>query len=131
MVRTITLKYPGRCRDCGADLAVGEKAKWYGRGKVYGLNCHEKSGGGADLTIEYSNEYHWYTVYEFGVFPRSSVLSGQTMKSFKETFDTVEEAQKAYPNAQVGYRDPMNTFNHLPGEEMTEGGYNDPYENDW
>ena len=53
------------------------------------------------------------------------------MKSYRDSFDTQEEAEKAYPQAAVGYRDPMNTFNHLPDEEMTEGGYNDPYEDDW
>ena len=72
-----------------------------------------------DFTIEFSDEYGWYTVYEFGVFPRSSVLAGQTMKTHRGSFDTVEEAQTAYPHATVGYRDPNNTFNHLPGWEMT------------
>ena len=85
----------------------------------------------SDWTIEYSNEYKWYSVYEFGVYPRSSVLAGQTMKSYRDSFATQEEAEKAYPPAAVGYRAPMNTFNHLPDEEMTEGGYNDPYEDDW
>jgi len=72
-----------------------------------------------DLTIEFSDEYKWYTVYEFGVFPRSSVLAGQTMKTHRGSFDTVEEAQTAYPHATVGYRDPHNTFNHLPDYEMS------------
>jgi hypothetical protein len=42
MAKTITLKFEGKCADpnCGAVLAVGTKAKWYGRGKVYGLDCH-------------------------------------------------------------------------------------------
>ena len=71
-----------------------------------------------DFSIEFSNEYRWYSVYEFGVFPRSSVMAGQTMKSFRDSFDTLEEAQKAYPHAEVGYRDPNNTFNHLPDWEM-------------
>ena len=43
MAKTITLKFEGKCadRNCGAILPVGTKAKWYGRGKVYGLSCHE------------------------------------------------------------------------------------------
>ena len=45
-----------------------------------------------DFTIEFSDEYGWYSVYEFGVFPRSSVLAGQTMKTHRGSFDTVEEA---------------------------------------
>ena len=42
MAKTITLKYQGRCADCGAVLPVGTKALWYGRGRVYGLDCHER-----------------------------------------------------------------------------------------
>ena len=38
--KRITLKYPGTCKDCGADLPKGTTAKWYGRGRVYGLTCH-------------------------------------------------------------------------------------------
>ena len=48
-----------------------------------------------DFTIEFSDEYGWYSVYEFGVFPRSSVLAGQTMKTHRGSFDTLEEAQKS------------------------------------
>ena len=42
MAKTITLKYDGTCRDCGAALAAGTKARWYGRGRVYGTECHEQ-----------------------------------------------------------------------------------------
>jgi len=41
-MKIITLKFAGRCADCGADLPVGSKAKWCGRGRVYGIGCHEK-----------------------------------------------------------------------------------------
>jgi hypothetical protein len=41
MARTITLKFPGKCADCGAALEVGASAVWYGRGRVYGRGCHE------------------------------------------------------------------------------------------
>jgi len=37
MARTITLKFPGTCADCGTKLAAGELARWYGRGRVYGI----------------------------------------------------------------------------------------------
>ena len=72
-----------------------------------------------DLTIEYDSQYKWFSLYEFGIYPRGSVLEGQQMKTFKGHYDTVEEAMKANPRATVGYRDPQNTFNHLPSEEMT------------
>ena len=38
--RVITLRYAATCRDCGAHLPVGSRARYYGRGKVYGVNCH-------------------------------------------------------------------------------------------
>lgn len=41
--KTITLKYAAKCRDCGAELSPGTTARWYGRGRVYGLTCHEDS----------------------------------------------------------------------------------------
>jgi hypothetical protein len=42
MARTITLKYEANCKDCGAHLAAGTLARYYGRGKVYGTDCHEQ-----------------------------------------------------------------------------------------
>lgn len=48
MIKTIVLKYAGTCADsdCRAILPVGSRAQWYGRGKVYGLECHEAPNGG-------------------------------------------------------------------------------------
>ncbi len=42
MARTITLKYDATCKDCGTEIAAGETARWYGRGRVYGTTCHEQ-----------------------------------------------------------------------------------------
>lgn len=42
MARTITLRYDATCRDCGADLPAGTKAKYYKRGFIYGLTCHAR-----------------------------------------------------------------------------------------
>ncbi len=36
----ITLKYPARCKDCGAALAKGQRARYLGRDRIYGLTCH-------------------------------------------------------------------------------------------
>jgi len=75
-----------------------------------------------DWTIEYNSEYESlppFEVYAFGVYGRGSLLEGQTMKVFKASFDTEEEALKEYPQAEVGYRDPNNTFDHLPDREMS------------
>ena len=45
MSRTISLKWPSACRDCGANLAVGSTARYYGRGYVYGTECHPQKNG--------------------------------------------------------------------------------------
>lgn len=68
-----------------------------------------------DQTIE-NGKHGGFSVYEFGEYPESSVLAGQTCKRFVNNFDTVEEAQSAYPKADLGYRDAYNYFNHLPDE---------------
>ncbi len=41
--KVITLRFPGTCKDCGAALPVGSRARWYGRGRVYGTECHGDS----------------------------------------------------------------------------------------
>ena len=38
--RIINLRYPATCRDCGAPLQEGDQARYYGRGRVYGVTCH-------------------------------------------------------------------------------------------
>ncbi len=43
MRRTVTLRYPATCADCGAELAAGEKARYYGPYRVYGIGCHARS----------------------------------------------------------------------------------------
>jgi len=37
MVKTMTLKFAGKCRDCGRKLAKGDMGKWFGRGG--GIAC--------------------------------------------------------------------------------------------
>jgi len=38
--KIITLKFPGKCRQCKTRLRPGDIAKWYGKGRLYGLHCH-------------------------------------------------------------------------------------------
>jgi hypothetical protein len=56
MAKTITLKFAGKCADCGTPLPVGTKAKWYGRGRVYGLDCHSKP---ASNESKYKSHYFY------------------------------------------------------------------------
>ncbi len=41
--RIIKLKYPAKCKECGADLPVGSRAKHYGPGRIYGVDCHSRN----------------------------------------------------------------------------------------
>lgn len=76
-----------------------------------------------DLTIErgrgatYSNN-RW-TVYKHGIYPRSSVLAGQSSRTFIESFDSLDAAQAKFPTATVidggsTYRPPY--LGHLPDD---------------
>lgn len=44
MKRIIRLKYEATCADCGAYLPAGSEARYYGRGRTYGVHCHDKGG---------------------------------------------------------------------------------------
>jgi len=78
-------------------------------------------------TIEPASD-NSYTVYEWGVYPRDSVLAGQTRKSFLNSFETLPEATQAYPKADVMSHQVSagNTVDHLPDWAMNayeEEGY--------
>lgn len=51
--------------------------------------------------------FNEYTAYEYGVYPRSSVLAGQTSRTFLDSFETLEEARAAYPGAEERILDPI------------------------
>ena len=52
------------------------------------------------FTIE-QDEYGTWEVFGHGEYPRSSVLAGQPGRWCVASFDTLEEALKAYPKATV------------------------------
>ena len=43
MRRTLTLRHPTTCADCGAELAAGDRARYYGPYRVYGIGCHART----------------------------------------------------------------------------------------
>lgn len=58
-----------------------------------------------------------YGVYQYSIYPRSSVLAGQTRRIFLDRFPTLEEAQAAFPDAELvgcGYQPPY--LGHLPDD---------------
>jgi len=70
-------------------------------------------------TIEPSRSVGTFNVYKWSKYPSYSVLAGQDCKQYLDGFDSLEEAQAAYPEAEViGHRvNPCNTFDHLEDED--------------
>lgn len=68
-----------------------------------------------EVTIE-ANQYGKYSVYEFGIYPSSSVLAGQTMKVFVDMYNTLAEAKAEHPEAEEDNREAYNYFDHLPDD---------------
>ena len=65
MARTITLKYNATCRDCGTKLAAGERARYYGRGRVYGTECHEQKPQRQTATQRASADIHPWGILSY------------------------------------------------------------------
>ena len=78
----------------------------------------------SNITIEYPSRGATYNdpvygVYEYSKYPRSSVLAGQTRRVFLDSFETLEQARQAFPEAEVsagcGYQAP--NLSHLPEDD--------------
>lgn len=72
----------------------------------------------------YQNDANTFTVYEIGTYPRSSVLAGQQSRTWLDQFESLADAQKAHPDAQLSgdtYREP--SLMHLPDEGDDEGNW--------
>ena len=50
-----------------------------------------------------------YAVYEYDRYPRSSVNYGMERRSFLDSFRTLEEARKAFPNAAESIGTPISS----------------------
>lgn len=59
-----------------------------------------------------------FTVYELGTYPRGSVLAGQQSRRWLDHFDTLIEAQAAYPKAVLigGTSYTAPNLSHLPDD---------------
>jgi len=66
----------------------------------------------------YQNGDDTFTVYEIGTYGRGSVLAGQQRRQWLDEFQSLAEAQAAYPQAEFingsTYREP--NLNHLPDD---------------
>ena len=79
------------------------------------------------LDQDYDASETFVAVYGWGTYGQGSVLEGQPKKVFIESFDSVVEAQRAYPDSEFSgpFTEPQNTFDHLPEygdiEHMDDG----------
>jgi len=48
-----------------------------------------------------------YGVYEYGVYPRSSVLAGRVRRTFLDSFAHLADARDAYPDASEHIFEPL------------------------
>jgi hypothetical protein len=83
------------------------------------------------LTVQFKGSRDGWCVYGWGTYPESSVLAGQSMKRFLDSFESKEEALKAYPQAEPSsdWLEPQVSLGHLPGEDdpVPGGMYPDDY----
>lgn len=70
-------------------------------------------------------------VYGWGTYPAHSVLAGQAMKCFIDSFEDVDDAIALYPTAKPSsaWAEPQVSLSHLPGEDdpVAGGMYPDDY----
>lgn len=98
---------------------------YYRRGSRRASRRRERT---PEVRIEYPSRGATYCrkefgVYEYSEYPASSVLAGRERRVFLTSFDTLEEAQSAYPKATYtgpGYRE--DAMLDLPGPDDA-----DPY----
>jgi len=77
-------------------------------------------------TLEYKGSGN-IVVYGWGTYGRSSVLAGQSQKTFLDSFSSEQAAVAALVEADIDpeevqwsnqYLEPQNSFNHLEGNDL-------------
>jgi len=130
--------YDKTCCWCKGHVRAGEGQAWNYRGRWYAgcPTCLEERKAAKDkkakavedtsedIRIEYPSvgaTYHnnCYGVYKYYEAPLSSILAGTECREWLGEYETLAEAQKAYPFASnpagTGYR--KQSFTHLSEEE--------------
>ena len=71
-----------------------------------------------DYMFTLDGVYGGFTVKGVTTYEKGSVLSGQSKIVFVDNFDTLEEAYKEYPDAELTHPlfTPINTFDHLKND---------------
>ncbi len=62
------------------------------------------------MTYSIETSIHGLAVYKIDKYPRGSVLEGQDRKTLVDFYDTLKLAKADYPQATVGFYDPMNHY---------------------
>jgi hypothetical protein len=59
-----------------------------------------------------------FVVHGWSTYPESSVLAGQAMKCYIDSFSCEEDVKAKYPEAEASHPmlQPQNTFDHLPDD---------------
>lgn len=129
--RVLVTPAPEHDEDTGTRLGAVEKVSHLPASDLVTPSGRRQHEPYERYTIEVKRGMEPYTVYGWGTYPRSSVLAGQAMKVFIDSYATREEAETAYPEAAPGskYTDPQVSLNHLPDEnDPVPGGM---YPDDW
>lgn len=76
----------------------------------------------SEFTIEPEKYGDGYALYQWGKYEQWSVLAGQSKKSYRTGYDTIEEAKVANPGVEAFEHriDANNYTTHLPGEEWDD-----------
>ena len=78
-MKTITLKYAGNCYECGARLPIGSRARYYGRNRMYGTECHSGPIDGRRKPRHFENEGHERSFYDpVGAYASDGTYLGKT-----------------------------------------------------
>lgn len=111
MTKEFTAKYSGKCALSKKAIKAGDKVVYFGDlGLCLAAEVASQGSKTAssreDIRIEYPAAGATYNrpvfgVYQYSVYPRSSVLPGQIRRQFLRSFDTVEQAREIYPGAEI------------------------------
>lgn len=86
-----------------------------------------------DVTIEPLGREDGVMAVEHGFYEESSVLAGQSRRQVLGFFDSVEEAKKEYPNAEVlGYQTRSGSYmSDIPPSDFDPADAGERWEEDY
>ena len=116
MEEVMTTKFDAYCCYCKQLVPAGTGECWkFSKTNRWYVGCDDcveakrserKSVTKSSVFIEFPSKGATYFtpkygVYEYDIYPKSSVLAGQERRTYINEFDTLEEAKAKFPNAEV------------------------------